>query len=129
MEKIEQFLLFSTIFCYLLLSFHVNTETNILLRDRRLFETSEVEITRVDCIIKSYGLQSSAQEGYRGKIEPVHDQTYNKTCATKERKKERKKYFRQRESIEQYMSRNVRINTFGHMSPVKVQIRLRIRAV
>ena len=45
----------------------------------------------------------------------------------KERKKERKKYFRQRESIEQYMSRNVRINTFGHMSPVKVQIRLRIR--
>ena len=35
---------------YLLLDFHVYAETRILLRDKRLFEISEVEITRVDCI-------------------------------------------------------------------------------
>ena len=45
----EQFLLFSTIFCYLFLDFHVKTGTRISLRDKRLFEISEVEITRVDC--------------------------------------------------------------------------------
>ena len=45
MEKEEQFLLFSTIFCYLLLDFHVKTGT------RFHFEISEVEITRVDCIL------------------------------------------------------------------------------
>ena len=42
-------LLFSTIFCYLFLDFHVKTGTRISLRDKRLFEISEVEITRVDC--------------------------------------------------------------------------------
>ena len=45
----EQFLLFSTIFCYRLLHFHVKTGTRFSLRDKRLFEISEVEITRVDC--------------------------------------------------------------------------------
>ena len=45
----EQFLLFSTIFCYLILDFNVKTGTRISLRDKRLFEISEVEITRVDC--------------------------------------------------------------------------------
>ena len=39
----------STIFCYLYLDFHVKTGTRISLRDKRLFEISEVEITRVDC--------------------------------------------------------------------------------
>ena len=43
-------LLFSTIFCYLLLDFHVKTGTRFLLRDKRIFEISEVEITRVDYI-------------------------------------------------------------------------------
>ena len=47
--EIAQFLLFSTIFCYLLLDFHVKTETRVSLRDKRIFEISEVEITRVDC--------------------------------------------------------------------------------
>ena len=41
----EQFLLFSTIFCYLLLDFNVKTGTRFSLRDKRLFEISEVEIT------------------------------------------------------------------------------------
>ena len=47
--KEEQFLPFSTIFWYLLLDFHVRTGTIFSLRDKRLFEISEVEITRVDC--------------------------------------------------------------------------------
>ena len=50
----EQFLLFSTIFCYVFLDFHVKTGTRISLRYKRLFEISEVEITRVDCILKVY---------------------------------------------------------------------------
>ena len=45
----KRFLLFSTIFCYLFLDFHVKTGTRISLRDKRLFEISEVDITRVDC--------------------------------------------------------------------------------
>ena len=44
------FLLFSPIFCYLLLDFHVKTGIKFSLRDKRLFEISEVEITRVYCI-------------------------------------------------------------------------------
>ena len=46
-------LLFSTIFCYLLLDVRVKTGTRFSLRDKRLFEISEVAITRVDCIKKS----------------------------------------------------------------------------
>ena len=46
----EQFLLFSTIFCHLILDFCVKTRTRFSLRDKRLFEITEVEITRVDCI-------------------------------------------------------------------------------
>ena len=45
----EQFLL-STIFCYLMLNFSVKTRIRFSLRDKRLFEITEVEITRVDCI-------------------------------------------------------------------------------
>ena len=43
-------LLFSTISFYLLLDFHVKAGTRFSLRDKRLFEISEVEITRVNCI-------------------------------------------------------------------------------
>ena len=53
MEEIapgEQFLPLSTIFCYLLLDFYVKTGIRFSLRDKRLFEITEVEITRVDCI-------------------------------------------------------------------------------
>ena len=46
----EQFLLFSTIFCNLILDFCVKTRTRFSLRDKLLFEITEVEITRVDCI-------------------------------------------------------------------------------
>ena len=38
----EQFLLFSTIFCYLILDFHAKTGTRISLRDKQLLEISEV---------------------------------------------------------------------------------------
>ena len=46
----EQFLPLSTIFCYLMLDFYVKTGIRFSLRDKRLFEITEVEITRVDCI-------------------------------------------------------------------------------
>ena len=46
----EQFLLLSTIFCYLMLDFCVKTRIRFSLRDKRLFDITEVEITRVDCI-------------------------------------------------------------------------------
>ena len=46
----EQFLLLSTIICYLILVFYVKTGIQFSLRDKRLFETTEVEITRVDYI-------------------------------------------------------------------------------
>ena len=46
----EQFLLLSTIFCYLMLDFYVKTGIKFSLRDKRLFEITQVEITRVDCI-------------------------------------------------------------------------------
>ena len=45
----EQFLLLSTIFCYLMLDFYVKTGIRYSLRDKRLFEITEVEITMVDC--------------------------------------------------------------------------------
>ena len=50
--EMEQFLLFSTIFCYPLLDFHVKAGIRFSLRDKRLFETSEVEIMSVDCNCK-----------------------------------------------------------------------------
>ena len=37
---------------YMLLDFHVKAGTRFSLRDKRLFEISEVEITRVNCILK-----------------------------------------------------------------------------
>ena len=46
----EQFLLLSTIFCYLMLDFYVKTRIRFSLRDKRLFEITEVEIMRVDRI-------------------------------------------------------------------------------
>ena len=46
----EQFLLLSTILYYLMLDFYVKTRIRFSLRDKRLFEITEVEITRDDCI-------------------------------------------------------------------------------
>ena len=45
----EPFLLLSTVFCYLMLDFYVKRRVIFSLRDKRLFEITEVEITRVDC--------------------------------------------------------------------------------
>ena len=42
-------LLFSTIFYNLIFDLCVKTRTRFSLRDKRLFEITEVEITRVDC--------------------------------------------------------------------------------
>ena len=50
----EQFLPLSTIFYYLILEFYVKTGIRFSLRDKRLFEITEVEITRVDCIFSVY---------------------------------------------------------------------------
>ena len=46
---LEQLLLLSTIFSYLMLDFYVKTRIKFSLRDKRLFKITEVEITRVDC--------------------------------------------------------------------------------
>ena len=46
----EQFLLLSTIFCYLMLDFCVKARIRFSLQDKRLFEITKVEITSVDCI-------------------------------------------------------------------------------
>ena len=43
-------LLLFTIISYLMLDFYVKTRIRFSLRDKRLFEITEVEITRVDCI-------------------------------------------------------------------------------
>ena len=52
----QQFLLFSTIFCNLIFDFCVKTRTRFSLRDKRLFEITEVEIMRVDCTNIIFGL-------------------------------------------------------------------------
>ena len=46
----EQLHPLSTIFYYLMLNFYVKTGIRFSFRDKRLFEITEVEITRVDCI-------------------------------------------------------------------------------
>ena len=50
----EQFFLLFTIISYLILEFFVKTRIGFSLRDKRLFEITEVEITRVDCIFIFY---------------------------------------------------------------------------
>ena len=54
----EQFLPLSTVFYYLILDFYVKTAIRFPLRDKRLFEITEVEITRVDYdngpVLRSY---------------------------------------------------------------------------
>ena len=66
MEKGEKFLLKSNFssypqYFYLLLSFYVRTGTRISLRDKGLFEITEVEIARVDCIWNSTGITGNDQ--------------------------------------------------------------------
>ena len=59
----EQFLLLFTIFSYLMLDFYVKTRIGFCLRDKRLFEITEVEITRVDYPILEGFLYSWKQIG------------------------------------------------------------------
>ena len=47
----EQFLLLSTIFCYLMLDFYVKIRIRFSLQDKWLFEITEVEIKRVNCTL------------------------------------------------------------------------------
>ena len=58
----EQFLPLSTIFYYLMLDFYVKTGIRFSLRDKRLFEITEVEITRVDCTFKDHSSASITYE-------------------------------------------------------------------
>ena len=60
--KREKFLLLSTIFCYLMLDFYVKTRIRISLRDKRLFEITEIEIMRVDCSETNTNNKSSSIE-------------------------------------------------------------------
>ena len=60
----EQFLLLSTLFCSLMLDCCVKTRIRFSLRDKRLFEITEVEIKRVDCtsFLKDFVFQGSKEE-------------------------------------------------------------------
>ena len=60
----EQFLPLSTIFYYLMLDFYVKTGIRFSFRDKRLFEITEVEITRVDCIFISKKKQLFVMHGF-----------------------------------------------------------------
>ena len=60
----EQFLPLSTIFYYLMLDFYVKTGIRYFLRDKRLFEITEVEITRVDCILGTSETYNSEQDSH-----------------------------------------------------------------
>ena len=65
----EQFLLLSTIICYLMLDSYVKTRIIFSLRDKRLFEIIEVEITRVDCICLLRSLPKPEQTFYLNTID------------------------------------------------------------
>ena len=58
----EQFLLLFTIISYLILDFYVTTRIRFSLRDKRLFEITEVEITRVECTC-IYQINRLSQKG------------------------------------------------------------------
>ena len=71
----EQFLLLSTIFCYLMLDFYVKTRIRFSLRDKRLLEITEVEITRVECICFSKEVSSVTNIKTMFKIYPTAKET------------------------------------------------------
>ena len=64
----EQFLLLSTIFCYLMLDFCVETRIRFSLQEKQLFEITEVEITRVDCILNRGGYSICLNKGPWGTV-------------------------------------------------------------
>ena len=77
----EQFLLFSTIFCCLLEDLRVKTGTSFSLRDKRLFEISEVEITRVDCTY-DHKLHDNNQHDFVAIIATANDPQISKSAST-----------------------------------------------
>ena len=61
--------------CYLLSDFHVNIGTKFALRDKRLFEASEVDIMRVDTDSISKQLYDGTMTQRTSKVtEPVREQ-------------------------------------------------------
>ena len=66
----EQFLSLSTIFYYLMLDFYVKTGIRFSLRDKRLCEITEVEITRVDCTRFTVSIQ------FGNKVKPPDSFSY-----------------------------------------------------
>ena len=64
----EQFLPLSTIFYYLMLDFYVKTGIRFSFRDKRLFEITEVEITRVDCIYEIKKIAKAKLQAYLQRI-------------------------------------------------------------
>ena len=65
----EKFLPLSIIFCCLMLDFYVKTRIRVSLRDKWLFEITEVEITRVDCtiyfhILVDYHISSDIRQSF-----------------------------------------------------------------
>ena len=69
----EQFLPLSTIFYYLMLDFYVKTGIRFSLRDKRLFETTEVEITRVNCIFISETTKQTREKIFKRPLKPYRD--------------------------------------------------------
>ena len=84
----EQCFLLSTIFCYLMLDFYVKTRIRVSLRDKRLFEITEVEITRVDCISISKSTVDNPYAFTFGFIYHImllpHNSIYNKYHASQD---------------------------------------------
>ena len=77
----EQFLPFSTIFCYLLLDFHVKTGTRFTLGDKGLLKISEVEIMRVDCMCLVCTESSTSSAKHHSKTWTVTKLQWNKAEA------------------------------------------------
>ena len=68
----EQFLLLFTIFSYLMLDFYVKTRIGFSLRNKRLIEITEVELTRVDCISNQSGWGNSPPNQTDGKLMHIY---------------------------------------------------------
>ena len=62
----EQFLPLSTVFYYLMLDFYVKTGIRFSVRDKGLFEITEVEIMRVDCTCFSSAICRSDKNKSKG---------------------------------------------------------------
>ena len=67
----EQFLPLSTIFYYLMLDFYVETGIRFFFEIRRLFEITEVEITRVDCTMVCPAVRRDNPRALASRLSPV----------------------------------------------------------